>query len=264
MPVQPHAAAAGGVLTPPALKSEALAGLAHGFFGRKGGVSTGVHASLNAGPGSNDNPAAVAENRARIAAAIGVAPARLVSVHQVHSPNVARIDAPFAGERPKADALVTRAPGLGLAILTADCAPVLFADIDAGVIGAAHAGWRGALAGVLETTVRAMREVGARRIAAAVGPTIALESYEIGPDFEAGFREGDPKSAAFFGTVRGRRSFDLPGYCIARLARLDLERIDALLFDTYARDEDWFSARRALHSGDGDYGRNCAAIALPG
>lgn len=262
MSLQSQPAAAGGILTPPALRSEALAGIPHGFFGRRGGVSTGVYASLNAGAGSGDSADAVTENRRRIAAAIGVPPDRLVSVYQVHSPNVVRVEAPFLGERPHADAMVTTTPGLGLAILTADCAPVLFADPDARIIGAAHAGWRGALAGVLEATVALMREAGARRIVAAIGPAIAQQSYEIGPEFEARFLAEDPTSAAYF-AGDGKRRFDLVGYCRARLAALGLACIDVLAQDTYTLETDWFSNRRTVHSGENDYGRNCAAIALP-
>jgi YfiH family protein len=239
-----------------------LAGLAHGFFGRRGGVSRGLYASLNAGLGSRDFPSAVVENRRRIAAALGVAPDRLVGVRQEHTATAVRVDAPFADERPLADALVTTAPGLALSVLTADCAPILLAGPGAGVIGAAHAGWRGALGGVLEAALAAMHAAGARRIVAAIGPCIGQQSYEIGPEFEDRFVREDPKSAAFFGGGK-RRSFDLPGYCAARLARRDeVERIDALLYDTYADPEAWFSHRRAAHAGESDYGRNCAAIAL--
>jgi polyphenol oxidase len=262
MSLQPDSAAAGGLLTPPALRSAALAGVPHGFFGRRGGVSTGIYASLNAGPGSDDAPAAVAENRRRIAAAIGVAPDHFVSLHQVHSAIAVRVEAPFPGARPEADGMVTTTRGLGLAILTADCAPVLFADTEAGVIGAAHAGWRGALGGVLEATVAAMRDAGARRIVAAVGPTIAQQSYEVGPEFQAQFLKQDPASAAFF-TNDAKARFDLPGYCRARLARLGLARIDLLPLDTYSLPDDWFSNRYSVHAGEKRYGRNCAAIALP-
>ena len=243
------------------MRSDALK-VPHGFFGRKGGVSTGLYASLNAGAGSNDAPENVAENRRRIAEALGVE--HLVSVYQIHSPNAVRVDGPFAGERPQADGMVTTVRGLGLGILTADCTPVLFADMEAGVIGAAHAGWRGALSGVLEATVALMREAGARRIVAAIGPTIAQPNYEIGPEFEARFLQEDPKSAPFFAPGPTKRHFDLPGYCAARLAALDLDRIDrTTAFDTYPHAEDWFSNRRAVHAGEKDYGRNCAAIALP-
>jgi YfiH family protein len=250
-------------LTPPSLRSEALAELQirHGFFGRRGGVSTGIYATLNAGPGSFDDPDAVAENRRRIATALGVAPDNMTSLHQVHSARAVRVDAQCGAERPQADALVTTARGLALSILTADCAPVLLADAEFGVIGAAHAGWRGALSGVLEAAVAAMRTAGARRIVAAVGPCIGQRSYEIGPEFEERFRRQDPKSAAFFGGG-ARRTFDLLGYCVARLARLDIERIDALVYDTYSDAEAWFSHRRAFHAREADYGRNCAAIVL--
>ncbi|MBL8551411.1 MAG: peptidoglycan editing factor PgeF [Hyphomonadaceae bacterium] len=242
------------------LRAQGLAGAPHGFFGRKGGVSAGIYSSLNAGPGSDDAPDNVAENRRRIAANLGVD--CLLSLYQIHSPNVVRVHGPFAGERPQGDAMVTTTPGLALGVLTADCAPILFADREAGVIGAAHAGWRGALSGVLEATVAAMREAGARRIAAAIGPTIAQASYEIGPEFEERFLREDPSSAPFF-TGTGKRRFDLPGFCAARLAAAGIEDVDVLAFDTYALADDWFSNRRAVHAGEKGYGRNCAAIALP-
>jgi YfiH family protein len=263
VPIEPHTAAAGGLLSPPRLQSEALAAarIGHGFFGRAGGVSTGIYASLNAGPGSADSQPAVAENRRRIAAAMGVEPTHLMSPHQEHSAKAVRVDARFAGARPQADGLVTTARGLALSVLTADCAPVLLADAEAGVIGAAHAGWRGALSGILEAVAALMRSAGARRIVAAIGPCISQQSYEIGPEFEERFLREDAKSAAFFSGAQ-RRCFDLPGYCVARLARLDVERIDALLYDTYSAPEAWFSHRRAVHAGEGDYGRNCAAIVL--
>jgi len=269
MSLQPQPAAARGFLkpdAPPCWTTGVLTGVRHGFFGRAGGVSTGIYASLNAGPGSRDDAEAVRENRRRIAAAFGVDADRLVGVHQVHSPRVVVADAPWPGDRPEADALVTATPGLVLSILTADCAPVLFADAEAGVIGAAHAGWKGALGGVLANTIDAMCAKGAARarISAAIGPCIAQASYEVGPEFEARFRDADDANGAFFVAGEGdRRRFDLPGYCAARLDAAGLTHVTRLDLDTYARPEDFFSHRRSVHAGEGDYGRDCSAIALP-
>lgn len=263
MPVEPEPPSTGRLLSaaPPHWTAAALKGARHGFFGREGGVSTGIYASLNAGSGSNDNPAAVRENRRRIAGAFGAE--NLVGVYQVHSPNVAAIDAPFAGERPHADALVTATPNLVLSIVTADCAPVLLADPAAGVIGAAHAGWRGALAGVLEATVSAMRDQGARAIVAAIGPCIHQPSYEVGPEFEAAFAAADESYSQFFAAAAGdRRRFDLPGFCARRLAHAGVRDVEILPRDTYPDTARLFSNRRAFHNKDSDYGRNCSAIAL--
>ncbi|MBI1251697.1 MAG: peptidoglycan editing factor PgeF [Alphaproteobacteria bacterium] len=271
MPVLPRFAHAGRILDaggPPRFKSAALAamsGVRHGFFGREGGVSKGLYASLNAGAGSNDDPAAVAENRARIAAALQAAPEALISVHQVHSATAVRVDAPWSSERPKADAMVTATPGLALAILTADCAPVLLADAQAQIIGAAHAGWKGALSGVLEATIDAMQAAGAetQRITAAIGPCIRQPSYEVGSEFEELFMAADPGAAPFFRAGRwDRRQFDLPGYCVQRLTRAGVTRIDSLALDTYSDPVAFFSHRRSVHEKAGDYGRNCAAIML--
>ncbi|MDX2237899.1 MAG: peptidoglycan editing factor PgeF [Hyphomonadaceae bacterium] len=253
---------------PPRFTSAALArlpGVRHGFFGREGGVSAGVYATLNAGQGSRDDAASVAENRRRIAAGIGVAPERLVGVHQVHSAIVHRVAAPWPDARPEGDALVTTEPDLALSVLTADCAPVLLADSQARVIGAAHAGWRGALGGVLEATVAAMAAAGAAstRITAAIGPCIRQPSYEVGPEFRAAFLEGDAASAPYFRPGAGDRLlFDLPGYCNHRLRRAGVERVDALALDTYSDPTAMFSHRRSVHQGHSDYGRNCAVIAL--
>lgn len=236
----------------------------HGFFGRQGGVSTGIYASLNAGPGSSDDPAHVAENRARIAAAVGVAPERLLSLHQVHSAIAVRVEAPWTGPRPQADALVTTTRGLALTALSADCAPVLFVDEAAGVIGAAHAGWKGAVGGVLEACVTEMVAAGAEltRIVAAIGPCIHQPSYEVGPEFRAAVLAADGDGARFFIAGAGDRlQFDLPGYCLSRLARAGV-RAEATPHDTCAAADTLFSHRRTVRSGGGDYGRNCAAIAL--
>ena len=245
---------------PPHIKTQTLAGVKHGFFGREGGVSAGIYASLNAGTGSRDDPAAVAENRRRIAQAFGAE--QLIGVHQVHSPDAVFVTQPWTGERPHADALVTTTPGLVISVLTADCAPVLLADAEAGVIGAAHAGWKGAFGGVLEATVALMRQHGARDIKAAIGPTIAQASYEVGPEFEAKFIAADSSFARFFAPgPSGKAHFDLPAFCAAKLANLGIEA-ETMPHDTYAAPARWHSARRAGHSGDADYGRNCAAIML--
>jgi len=248
---------------PPADFSAALAGVRHAFFGRQGGVSRGVYASLNAGTGSNDDPEAVRENRRRIAGAFAAAPMNLVGVHQVHSANAVFIEAPWTGERPHADAIVTAKPGLVLSVLSADCAPVLFADARQGIIAAAHAGWKGAISGVLEATVALMRAHGARDIAAAIGPCIHKASYEVGPEFEARFVDNDDANARFFAPGKNdRRHFDLPGFCASRLQALALKQVDIAPLDTFALADRFHSNRRALHEKAGDYGRNCAAIAL--
>jgi purine-nucleoside/S-methyl-5'-thioadenosine phosphorylase / adenosine deaminase len=266
MPLQSQPPAAGRLLSaPPRATADALAGVHHGFFGREGGVSTGIYASLNAGTGSRDGRAAVVENRRRIASALNVAPSHLIGVHQVHSPLAVFVGAPWTGERPHADALVTTAPGLAISILTADCAPVLLADTEAGIIAAAHAGWKGALGGVLEAAVSLMCEHGAStgRIAAAIGPCIHQRSYEVGPEFEVRFADADAAYARFFAPGRDdRRQFDLPGFCAARLAASGLTRIETLPLDTFALPDQFFSHRRSVHEKAGDYGRNCAAIVL--
>jgi YfiH family protein len=248
---------------PPSWDAGVLHGLKHGFFGRTGGVSAGIYASLNAGTGSNDDPTAVAENRRRIAAAFGAPPAHLVGVHQVHSPDAVFIDAPWTGERPHADALVTTTPGLVLSVLTADCTPVLLADAEAGVVGAAHAGWKGALHGVLDNVVRLMQTHGATAIRAAIGPCIHQASYEVGPEFEARFLEKDAAFKRYFAPGAGdRRRFDLPGFCADQLRRLGISQIETLPLDTYAHAHELHSHRRSVHEKLADYGRNCAAIAL--
>lgn len=264
MPVEPEPAPARRLLNaPPSWEASALAGVRHGFFGRAGGVSNGIYASLNAGTGSNDDADAVRENRSRIAAAFGAPAHNLVGVHQVHSPHAVLTQGPWEGERPHADALVTTTPGLVVSVLTADCAPVLLADREAGVVAAAHAGWRGALAGVLDETVQLMRAQGAVRIAAAIGPCIHQPSYEVGPEFAAQFAAADPAHARFFAPGRGdRRLFDLPGFCADRLAALGASQVEVLPLDTYAHADALYSCRRAAHASEPDYGRNCAAIAL--
>ena len=237
----------------------------HGFFGRAGGVSTGIYAGLNAGPDSSDDPAHVAENRARIAGAMGVATDRLLSLHQVHSAIAVRVDGPWTGPRPQADALVTTARGVALTALSADCAPVLFVDAQASVIGAAHAGWKGAVSGVLEACIATMVEAGAKpaRIVAAIGPCIHQPSYEVGPEFRDAVLTTDADGQRFFIAGAGDRlQFDLPGYCLARLQRAGVADAEATPHDTRPAADTLFSHRRTVHLGGGDYGRNCGAIAL--
>ena len=243
----------------------AAASVRHGFFTRRGGVSGGLFASLNCGYGSNDDTDAVTENRARAMARLDLAGEPLVTCYQIHSATVARVEAPWApGDAPRADAMVTRAPNIALGILTADCAPVLFAA--PGVIGAAHAGWRGALAGVLEATVAAMADLGAApdSIHACVGPAIARESYEVGPEFPAPFLDQDPDNAALFrpGARAGHALFDLAGYAARRLGRLGLAGVTVLDHDTYRDSERFFSYRRGVHRDEPAYGRGLSAIAL--
>ena len=247
----------------------AEAGIRHGFFTREGGVSDGLYASLNCGFGSNDDPANVAENRRRVAATLGLAADRLVTCYQIHSPTVATVDAPWRlEERPRADALVTRTPGLALGILTADCAPVLFADPAARIIGAAHAGWRGAVGGVLEATVAAMGALGAEpsRLVAAIGPCIAQASYEVGPEFPAPFLAQDATNLAFFVPARreGFFLFDLPGYIARRLKRLGLGRVEQTGGDTAGEPDRFFSYRRSCLLKEPDFGRGISAISLAG
>jgi len=247
----------------------ALAGIRHGFFTRAGGVSTGCYASLNGGVGSDDRPDHVSENRARMASAVGVAAERLLTAHQIHSPTVVTAEEPWdVAARPRADAIVTRVKGLAIAVSTADCGPILFADPAAGVVGAAHAGWRGAFSGVAETTVAAMERCGAERarIVAALGPMIRQPSYEVGPEFVAQFTRQETESDRFFRAAprAGHALFDLAGYIAARLARAGIGRIDDLGRCTYAEPETFFSYRRSVHRREPDYGRHLNAIALIG
>ena len=249
-------------------RAAALTTLPHGFLGREGGVSTGIHAGLNVGLGSDDDRAAIRENR-RLAAEAVAPGAALVTLHQVHSAEAVAVTAPIADEaRPHADALVTDRHGLLLGILTADCVPVLLADRQAGVIGAAHAGWKGALGGVTDATVAAMERLGAHRdrIAAAIGPCIARASYEVDDGFFRRFAEANPENERFFaaGTRPGHHQFDIEAYVAARLAAAGLARIEALGLDTYADERRFFSFRRATHRGEPGYGRQISLIALPG
>jgi len=245
------------------IRSDTLSPLTHGFFTREGGVSTGIYEGLNGGQGSRDDPDAVAENRARIAAAMGGA--ALHSVHQIHSADVVTLDAPQPDQRPKADAMVTDRPGIVLAILTADCAPVLFADPEAGVIGAAHSGWPGSLGGVLEATVEAMvaRDARRERITAVIGPTISQRAYEVGPEFVERFLDDDPENARFFAGGAGDRAmFDLPSYALSRLRAAGVGRAGWTGHCTYSDEGRFYSYRRATHRGEPDYGRLVAAITL--
>jgi polyphenol oxidase len=252
---------------PTPIQAAALTGMPHGFLGRAGGVSTGVYAGLNVGLGSNDDPAAVAENRRRAVAAV-LPGAALATLHQVHSAEAVAVLAAYPDDaRPHADALVTDRPGLLLGILTADCAPILFADADAGVVGAAHAGWKGALGGVTDATIAAMERLGAdrSRISAAIGPCIARASYEVDDAFACRFEAADPANERFFAPGKpGRHQFDLEAYVAARLAAAGLTRVEALGLDTYADEARFFSYRRATHRREPDYGRQIALIGLPG
>lgn len=239
----------------------------HAFFTRSGGVSQGIYASLNGGVGSSDAPEKVAENRARMAAALGVTPNRFISAYQIHSPDVVVADEPWTLEnRPRADAIVTRVPQLAIGVSTADCGPLLFADSEAGVIGAAHAGWRGALTGVIEATLAAMEGLGAdrSRVIAALGPTIRQPNYEVGPEFVERFLAADPANARFFSPSQqqGHAMFDLTGYIAERVRRAGITQFEDLGLCTYAEPERFFSYRRTTRSGESDYGRHINAIAL--
>ena len=245
-----------------------IPGVAHGFFTRVGGASQGVYASLNAGVGSRDAPEAVTENRARVAAALGAAPERLAVPFQIHSPDAVAISEPWpADARPRCDALVTATPGLALGVTGADCGMILFADERARVIGAAHAGWKGALTGVIEATVMAMERLGAKRgdIVAALGPCIGPRSYEVGPEFVAAFEgAGDDDRARYFTPSRreGRSMFNLNAYIAERAARAGIGRFEDLGLDTYADERRFFSYRRATHRKEPDYGRLMSVIVM--
>ncbi len=246
-----------------ALKARSVA---HGFFTRDGGVSGGIYASLNCGGGSGDDPAAVAENRARAAATLGVTRDALATNHQIHGADIVTVTGDWrTRQRARADGLVTQERGVALGILTADCVPVLFSDPDAAVVGAAHAGWRGAVSGVLEATVQAMTALGAApsRIRAGFGPAIAQASYEVGPEFPAPFLAQDPGNERFFiAAPNTKYRFDLPGYVRARLERLGLAAVAATGGDTAAEPDRFFSYRRSRLAGEPDYGRLLSAIAL--
>ena len=247
-------------------KATALAPLPHGFLGRRGGVSTGIHAGLNVGVGSDDDRDAVLENRRRAADAV-LPGATLVTVHQVHSPDVVTVTQAIPLEvRPPADAMVTDRPGLLLGILTADCAPVLLADPQAGIVGAAHAGWKGAIGGVTDQTIDAMVALGAdrSRICAAIGPCIARASYEVDAAFVQRFQAHDPENERFFSAGRPDHfQFDLEGYVASRLAAAGVARVEMLGLDTYPDAARFYSFRRATHRGEPGYGRQISLIGLP-
>ena len=252
------------------LRASALArcsGVRHGFFTRQGGVSGGIYGSLNCGLGSRDATESVSQNRARVAEALGVEAGNLLSPSQLHSPTAAIVETPWdEGLAPEADALVTRTPGLAIAVLTADCAPVLFCDPVARVIGAAHAGWRGALSGIVESAVAAMEGLGARRerIAAAIGPAISQKAYEVGTDYAERFLAEAPGSEMFFVTDdgSGEPHFDLAGYVAARLTQSGVGAIVDLGLCTYCDETRFYSYRRSQHHGEADYGRQISAIVL--
>jgi len=246
------------------ITSDALAPLRHGFFTRKGGASSGIFQGLNCGPGSTDLAEVVVINRGRVAQAMGVAPDHLLTLHQVHSPDVVPVTGPLSG-RPRADAMVTATPGLVLGVLTADCQPVLFADAGAGVIGAAHAGWRGSRDGVLEATLDAMEQLGAQRanITAIIGPTISQAAYEVGPEFVDGFVLDDPDAARFFASGPNDRAlFDLPGYSLSRLRAAGIGQAEWTRHCTYRDEDRFYSFRRTTHRAEADYGRLISAIRL--
>jgi YfiH family protein len=244
-----------------------LPAIRHAFFTREGGVSDGIYQSLNGGIGSNDAPENVQENRARMAKALGVAPTHLVSCYQIHSPDVIVATAPWTrGNAPRADAIVTCTPGLAIGVSTADCGPVLFADGKAKVVGAAHAGWKGALTGVLEATIAAMEKLGASRgnISAAIGPLIRQSNYEVGGEFVERFTAMDENNARYF--LPSKRAahamFDLPGFIKSRLEAAEIKSTEDLGLCTYAEPDRFFSYRRTTHRGEPDYGRHVNAIAL--
>ncbi|MEI9420940.1 peptidoglycan editing factor PgeF [Mesorhizobium sp. Cs1299R1N1] len=249
----------------PLLDQAQAQGIRHGYFTRIGGVSTGIYRGLNIGTGSDDDQALVAENRARVAAWMGVPASHLLTAWQVHSPDVVIAREPFAGERPKADAIVTDRPGIAIGASTADCGPVLFADAGARIIGAAHAGWKGAFTGVLENTVAAMESLGARRenILAVLGPSISPDNYEVGPEFVARFVDADSENARYFvpSAHAGHSMFDLNGYTIDRLARAGVTA-EGLGRCTYAEEDLFYSYRRTTHRREPDYGRQVSAIVL--
>ncbi|MDB5703367.1 MAG: polyphenol oxidase [Sphingomonas bacterium] len=247
------------------IRARALDGIPHGFLGRRGGVSTGFHAGLNVGIGSDDDAEAVAKNR-RLATEAVLPGARLLTLYQTHSADVVRALTAF-DDRPPGDALVTDRPGLALGILTADCTPVLLADREAGVVGAAHAGWKGAIGGVTDAAIAAMEKLGARRerIAAAIGPCIARASYEVDDGFARRFEADDPANERFFAPGKhGHHQFDLEAYVAHRLAAAGLAKIEMLGLDTYADEDRFFSFRRATHRGEPGYGRQISIIALQG
>lgn len=246
------------------LTADSLSPIRHGFFTRKGGASSGIFSGLNCGTGSSDQTEIVAINRSRAADAMGVGADKLASVHQIHSADAIAVTAPL-DPKPKADALVTATPGVALSVLTADCQPVLFADTDANVIGAAHAGWKGAQAGVLEATIEAMVELGAARdrIHAVIGPSISQRAYEVGPEFFDVFLDEDPENTRFFAGGDGdRMHFDLPGYGLMRLREAGVASAEWTRHCTYFDPDRFYSYRRSVHQKDPDYGRLISTIIL--
>ena len=244
-----------------------LPGIRHAFFTRQGGASAGIYASLNGGVGSADDPAHVAENRGRMASALGVTADRLLSLYQIHSPEIVTVEVPWRPEeRPKADGMATRMPGIAIAVASADCGPVLFADPRAGVVGAAHSGWKGAFTGVLEATVTRMEELGAdrREIVAVLGPTIGRDAYEVGPEFLARFIEKDETYERFFRPSgrTGHALFDLPAFILDRLNSAGIGKAASLGLCTYSDEARFYSYRRSTHRGEPDYGRLISAISL--
>ncbi|WP_159587050.1 peptidoglycan editing factor PgeF [Chelativorans xinjiangense] len=252
-------------LRSPLLDGARAKGVKHGFFTRAGGVSEGIYRGLNIGLGSNDSREAVLENRHRVATWMGVPAENLCTLHQCHSADVMVVEAPLGKVRPKADAMVTRLPGLAIGVLAADCGPVLFADAEARVVGAAHAGWKGALTGIMENTVAAMERLGAERerIIAVLGPAISQDNYEVGPEYRERFTDADAGNARYFrhSARPGHALFDLNRYTLDRLARAG---VTAGMLDrcTYADEERFYSYRRATHRGEPDYGRQISAICL--
>lgn len=251
----------------PLLENARENGIRHGYFTRIGGVSEGIYRGLNIGTGSHDDQTLVAENRRRVAEWMGVAPDRLLTAHQIHSPDVIVAREPFAGERPRADAIVTDRPGIAVGASTADCGPVLFADAQAGVVGAAHAGWKGAFTGVLENTIVAMEGIGAQRenIVAVLGPSISGRNYEVGPEFRERFVNADAANEDWFvaSGKPGHFMFDLNGYTLDRLRKAGVTA-EALGRCTYAEEELFYSYRRTTHRNEPDYGRQVSAIAIEG
>lgn len=252
-------------LCSPLLDQAVRAGIRHGYFTRAGGASGGLYRGLNTGVGSADDPSHVAENRRRVAAWMGVEPDHLLTAYQIHSPDVLVVREPFPGDRPKADALVTDRPGIAIGASSADCGPVLFADAGAGVIGAAHAGWKGAFTGVLENTIAAMERLGARRdkIVAVLGPSISAASYEVGPEFVDRFVAAQADNASYFDPSGkpGHALFDLCRYTTDRLTAAGVNA-SSLGRCTYAEEDLFYSYRRATHRGEPDYGRHISAIVL--
>ena len=242
-------------------------GITHGFFTREGGVSKGIYGSLNTGYGSDDDAGHVKENRRRIAAQLGVDSDRLLTIHQWHSADAVLAEKPWdVRQPPEGDAVVTDQPGIAVAINTADCTPVLFSSGDGRVVGAAHAGWKGAVGGILGSTVARMKELGATDIHAAIGPTISQLNYEVGPEYQARFIDRDAASGRFFipSEKPGHFMFDLPGFVRARLDDLELALIEDTALCTYADEQRFFSYRRTVHRGEADYGRQLSAICIKG